>query len=663
MPHAGYAACDLGVAFPAVPWSTGHDLVDYTAERRWPTVAGVGCGDRIWARDMADFELRLYEEGNLRRRLRARSSVEVGRQRTSSEPSPFALYEHPQDGWRLIVGSTQETSIPRRWFRLTQQADGAFEIHNLHASYPVTLADGTSIAAGRKLAVGREPLVNVAGGRVMRVLTPQDDEEEAQQFRSLRRSVDDSDRASSMAPLMTLRTLVQPGAAEAGAESFVNLLRQALRVVREAAGSDAFFQTALDAARSIVGLDRAVILLTDDQGNWITRSQSPVDVVATAFPEISDTLLQRVSDERCTQIYDADKCQLPDSSLAIVNCAVAAPVLDHQDNIVAVLYGDRSLDVSLPNDVGISDVEATLVEVLAGAVAAGIARQGEEQSRARLAEFFSPRVAEQLAQRPELLTGQDAEVTVLFCDIRGFSSVAERIGPTKTIEWLNDVLTELSECVVDRDGVLIDYVGDQVMAMWGAPQPQPNHAERGIAAAAEMLQRAETLRHRWQSRLPRTFDIGIGLNTGIARVGNTGSRLKFKYGVLGNTVNTASRLQDASKQLGVDCVAAAATVEAAKRTQGVRRLARLAVVGIDTPVEVFEVISQPDERWQTLRGEYEAALDDFESQRFGEATRRLGQIVQNYPNDRPSLQLLRRAVAELSEPSASFCPVWKLTSK
>ncbi len=612
---------------------------------------------------MASFELRLYEDGNLRRRVPAQAALEVGRQRNSGEPAPFTLHEHPQEGWRLIVGSTQETSIPRRWFRLSPQADGTFEIHNLHASYPVTLADGTLIAAGRRLAVGTEPLINVAPGRVMRVLTPQVDEEEGQQFRSLRRRVDSDEGSSGMAPLATLRTMVPPGATEVDAGGFVNLLRQALRVVREAAGSDAFFQTALDAARSIVGLDRAVILIPDDQGGWTVRSQSPVDVQASAFPEISDTLLRRVQEERCTQIYDSEKCELPDSSLAIINCAVAAPVLDHQEQIVAALYGDRSLDISATNDAGISDVEATLVEVLAGAVAAGIARQGEERSRMRLAEFFSPRVAEQLAQRPELLTGQDAEVTVLFCDIRGFSSVAEQIGPTKTIEWLNDVLTELSECVVNRDGVLIDYVGDQVMAMWGAPQPQPNHAERGMDAAAEMLVRAEVLRARWQTRLPRTFDIGIGLNTGIARVGNTGSRLKFKYGVLGNTVNTASRLQDASKQLGVDCVAAAATVQASQRSQGVRRLARLAVVGIDTPVDVYEVVSQPDDRWRTLTDEYEAALADFESQRFGEATRRLGQIVQNFPHDRPSLQLLRRAVAELSEPSANFCPVWKLTTK
>ena len=609
---------------------------------------------------MTQFELRLYEDGNLRRRLQASSTVEVGRQQGPDEPNPYALHQHARDGWRLIVGSAKETGIPRHWFRVSPEDDG-IHIQNVHATYPVPLVNGTSIAAGQSVAAGIEPLIDLGAGRVLRVLVPQSDD--GQQFRSLRRAPAAVDRSDAMSPLVTLRTIVQPGATAVDGQGFVVLLRQALRVVREAAGSDAFFQTALDAVRSIVGLDRAVILFPATDGQWEIRSQSPTDVDSHQFPDISDTLLQRVQNERCTQIYDSDKCQLPDSSLLVVNCAVAAPVLDHQEGILAILYGDRSLDLDAQNDAGISDIEATLVEVLAGAVAAGIARQGEERSRMRLAEFFSPRVAEQLARRPELLTGQDAEVTVLFCDIRGFSSIAERIGPTKTLEWLYDVLTELSECVVDRDGVLIDYVGDQLMAMWGAPQPQHNHAERGLEAAVEMLQRVHRLRARWQERLSRSFAVGIGLNTGIARVGNTGSRLKFKYGVLGNTVNTASRLQDASKQLGVDCVAAAPTVTAADRSHLARRLARLSVVGIDTPVDVFEVISQPDDHWQSLKVQYEAALEDFESQRFGEATRRLGQIVQSHPHDRPSHLLLRRAVAELSEPSANFSPVWKLTSK
>jgi class 3 adenylate cyclase len=237
------------------------------------------------------------------------------------------------------------------------------------------------------------------------------------------------------------------------------------------------------------------------------------------------------------------------------------------------------------------------------------------------------------------------------------------MGPTKTIQWLNDVLSELSQCVVDRDGVLVDYVGDQVMAMWGAPQVQTDHARRGLESAVEMLERTQVLRDRWSEQLPQTFAAGIGLNTGLARVGNTGSRLKFKYGVLGNNVNVASRLQDATKQLGVNCLAAAATVQSAQWQGRTRRLAVLNVVGIDKPITVYEVVSTPDDTWTTLRDEYESALEDFEAMRFGESTRKLGQLAQTYPKDRPCQLLLQRAVAELTEPNENFTPVWKFTQK
>jgi adenylate cyclase len=606
-----------------------------------------------------DFELRLYEDGNLRRRVKASQAVEVGRQQGIDEPAPVALSEHAEHGLRLIVATSKETNIPRRWFRLSLEADGQVLVQNVHDIYPVNLSNGVSVAPHHSLVAGKEPLIEIGSGKALRAMAIRP---EGKQFRDLATFKQDSSRRSP-AELATFRAVIGDQTEGADAEAFVGLLRQALQVVREAAGSDAFFQTAVQAVTTIVGLDRTVLLRRTRDGDWEIRAQHVMDKPGFSLPEISDTLLQRVQEHRSTQIYDARLGQSPDSSLLVVTCAVASPVLDHDENVIAVLYGDRGIGPNAAADEGISDVEATLVEVLAGAVAAGIARQDEERSRSRLAEFFSPRVAEQLALRPELLTGQDAEVSVLFCDIRGFSSISERVGPTKTIEWLNDVLTELSQCVVDRDGVLVDYVGDQLMAMWGAPQPQADHAKRGIEAAVEMMQRVRVLRSRWQERLPLTFAVGIGLNTGIARVGNIGSRLKFKYGVLGNTVNIGSRLQDATKQFGVDCMAAEATVRTSNLQDRCRRLAVLNVVGIDSPLDVYEVIRESDQVWTALRNTYEAALVDFESRRFAEATEKLGHLVQTYPQDRPCKLLLRRAVAELSEPSADFTHVWKLTSK
>ena len=115
-------------------------------------------------------------------------------------------------------------------------------------------------------------------------------------------------------------------------------------------------------------------------------------------------------------------------------------------------------------------MEARLIELLAGAVGAGLARQEEEKraaaARIRYEEFLTPELARHLLERPDLLAGRAAEVTVLFADIRGFSGVCERLGPTETVRWVSDVFAELSRCVQAEAGVLVDYIGDELLAMW-----------------------------------------------------------------------------------------------------------------------------------------------------------------------------------------------------
>ena len=197
------------------------------------------------------------------------------------------------------------------------------------------------------------------------------------------------------------------------------------------------------------------------------------------------------------------------------------------------------------------------------------------------------------------MAGRDAEVSVLFCDIRGFSAISERVGPKRTIEWINDVLTELSQCVMDTDGVLVDYVGDELMAMWGAPAEQPDHA-LAHAAACKMFEQTETLRERWKDITPDRFGFGIGINTGMARVGNTGSKVKFKYGPLGNTVNLASRVQGITKKLGVAGLITASTARAVGRAFDHRRLAVVQVVGIQESVALYELKAQASEDWRQM---------------------------------------------------------------
>ncbi len=212
--------------------------------------------------------------------------------------------------------------------------------------------------------------------------------------------------------------------------------------------------------------------------------------------------------------------------------ALASPILNRRREVVGALYGelrrpDRRADVGR-----IRRVEALLMEMLAGALASGLNRLELEKvaiaSQVRFEQFFTPELADELAARPDLLTGRSVEVTMLFADVRGFSGISERIGPALSVQWISDVLDAFSECVLDHQGVLVDYIGDEIIAMWGAPKPHPDHPRLACRAALAMLECLPALNAKWQPVLDCATDLGIGINTGFAQVGNTGTTRKFK---------------------------------------------------------------------------------------------------------------------------------------
>ena len=307
------------------------------------------------------------------------------------------------------------------------------------------------------------------------------------------------------------------------------------------------------------------------------------------------------------------------------------------------------------------------MEVLARGVAAGLARLAQEQAalaaRVQFEQFFTPELARHLAREPDLLKGRDAEVTILFCDIRGFSRVSERLGPARTVEWVSEVMEALSDCVRAHAGVLVDYVGDELMAMWGAPGEQPDHARLACRAALDMLARLPPLNERWQAVLQEPMGLGIGINTGPARVGNTGSRHKFKYGPLGNTVNLASRGQGATKYLKCKLLITGATAAKLDSEFAARRLCQVRVVNIGQPVALHELVPVGQAGWPEARVTYEEALGEFERRNFSRAARILGDWRERQPGDAPALLLLSRAVQCMVEEPDPFDSVWVLPGK
>jgi adenylate cyclase len=308
-----------------------------------------------------------------------------------------------------------------------------------------------------------------------------------------------------------------------------------------------------------------------------------------------------------------------------------------------------------------------LMELLASSVAAGLARVEQEKAtmaaRVQFEQFFTRELAHELAARPDLLCGQDREVTLLFADIRDFSRVSERLGPAGTMRWIGDTMGVFSECILAHRGVLVDYIGDELIAMWGAPQAEPEHPRLACLAALDIVASIPTLSERWFGELGEPINLGIGINTGIAQVGNTGSTYKFKYGALGNTVNVASRVQGATRYLKSDILMTSSTQARIGDDLSTRRLGKVALINIAEPVELHELMHPGKSRWKELTRGYNQALAQFEAQNFREAARTLGNLLADHPDDGPSLLLLSRTVDSMFRATEGFDPVFRLTAK
>ena len=451
-------------------------------------------------------------------------------------------------------------------------------------------------------------------------------------------------------------------------EAIVRWLQGVIGVLQTAASSSEFLESAAQAVVDLVELDSGRVLLLED-GRWrIEAARFGEGVNPLPDWQPSRLILNRLRSERRTLWQEPDQSGLGAASLLGVNWVVAAPLLDRSGQAIGALYGERRQNLTVADASSrVMKIDAMLVELLASGVAAGLARLEQEKAalaaRVQFEQFFTPSLASELAARPDLLKGRNLEVSLLFCDIRGFSRISERLGPAGTVEWISDVMSVLSDCVLAHRGVVVDYIGDELIAMWGAPKVEPEHARLACRAALEMLERIPVLNQRWEQTLKEPMDFGIGVNTGLAQVGNTGTERKFKYGALGGTVNLASRVQGATKYLKSGLLVTGSTRAQLDPSFSGRRLCTVEVVNIAEPVELFQLFPSGLRDAEALRLAYEDALAQFENKNFGGATRILGNLLAEHPNDGPAILLLSRAVNCLVEDPNPFDPVWKLPGK
>jgi adenylate cyclase len=220
---------------------------------------------------------------------------------------------------------------------------------------------------------------------------------------------------------------------------------------------------------------------------------------------------------------------------ALAALLVAAQLLFNAGTIVAVVY---------PAIAGVAAILAT------GSIHGLTVAFEREQARDAFARFVPEAVVDQVLADAEgvRLGGVRGEATVMFSDLRGFTSFSETLEPERVIEALNMYLTEMSEAILDHGGTLVAYMGDGIMAVFGAPLKQPDHADRALEAARDMLSRMDKF-NGWlrEQKLHTGFKMGIGLNSGPVMSGNVGSERRLEYTALGDTTNTAARLEGMTK--------------------------------------------------------------------------------------------------------------------
>jgi adenylate cyclase len=602
------------------------------------------------------------------------------------------LYARRQDAglWRLVVAGPGEPSVAASQVMVAaDEADGVF-LENTGGTASLRLSDGSELAPASAARFER-PVTLTFGQTAVEVSRA---ENGTGSFRRLDAATPTPGKfeptGDTATRLPCLESVEEVG--DAAIEALLRTLHPVVMVLQSANRSADFFHTAARAVVEALGMDTGCVLLRRNS-HWRSASHHEARVppggpLHDHLPAHSLThdhdrdngrreecwrrsrrLLDRLVGERRTLWSDADPEDVArhdgpphDGPVAVV----VAPILNRDRDVIGAVYGERH-PVSRADCPRIRRVDALLLEMLAGSLASGLSRIELEKaavsSRVRFEQFFSPELADELAARPDLLTARQVEVTMLFADIRGFSRVSERVGPARSLEWVGGVLGDLSDCVLAHGGVLVDYIGDELIAMWGAPKTAPDHASQACRAALDMIDRLPALNAKWEPLLGEKTDLGIGVNTGPAQVGNTGTTRKFKYGALGNTVNLASRVQGSTKYLKTRLVVTGATRSLLGPDFVARRLGKATVVNIAEPVELHEVVSPGQPRWDDVCGEYEQALDRFEARDFAGSVRALGALLAKVPDDGPSLLLMTRAVdAVVSDPSA-FNPVWKLPGK
>ena len=297
----------------------------------------------------------------------------------------------------------------------------------------------------------------------------------------------------------------------------------------------------------------------------------------------------------------------------------------------------------------------------------------KEKRRVRGAfqQYLSPEVIRRLLENPDLVKPRKTEITVMFSDVRGFTALSEKLDAQELAALLNEYLTEMTQIVFRHNGTLDKYIGDAIMAFWGAPFEQRAHATQACHAALEMIARLKELQKKWRAEGRPVLDIGVGLSTGVASVGNMGSSLRYGYTALGDIVNLSSRLEGLTKEYGAHILLSDASyAEVEDPFLIFRELDLIRVKGKSEPVTLYELIAArgtPDGDEPGLEERLELfahGRECYRKRRWQDAQAAFEQILERWPEDGPARMFLNRCKEyDTAEPEEGWDGVYVMTHK
>jgi adenylate cyclase len=293
----------------------------------------------------------------------------------------------------------------------------------------------------------------------------------------------------------------------------------------------------------------------------------------------------------------------------------------------------------------------------------------EKRIKSTMSRYMDPGIADRLvAAGAEVLGGKDVECTVLFSDIRGFTTLTEHLGAQGTVALLNEYFTLMVDCIQKEEGMLDKFIGDAIMAAFGIPEAHEDDADRAVRAAIAMIKTLEAWNHQRISDGKLPVDIGIGLNTDSVVSGNIGSKKRMDFTIIGDGANLASRIESACKQYGTKILASENTVRKLQGTYRMREIDLAVVKGKTAPVSIYEILAFHTEKSfpgiGELTGLFKDGLSAYRARKWDVAAKLFNACIAINPNDKPSqLYIGRTEHLKANPPPDDWSGVWVMETK